>query len=140
MSDIQPRPPAPRGRSSGRGGRGGYHSRAGRNGTRHLNGDAKEAALVESLEEQGEIGELKKKYSSQLSMLKEVYPDWTDMDLVMALEECEGDIQITVDKITSGKEICQHTSDEISTDGAMSDRKRLAVLGREKEDERQISI
>lgn len=45
---------------------------------------------------------MKKKYSSELSMLKDMFPDWTDTDLVFALEEADGDIPSTVEKITQG--------------------------------------
>jgi hypothetical protein len=58
--------------------------------------------VEESLEDQGELGEMKKKYQSELGMLKDMFPDWTDTDLVFALEEAEGDIPATVDKITQG--------------------------------------
>jgi len=56
----------------------------------------------EEPEDQGEIGELKKQYSSQLGMLKDMFPDWADMDLVLALQENDGDLPTTVDKITTG--------------------------------------
>ena len=45
---------------------------------------------------------MKKHYSSQLIQLKEVFPDWTTDDLVFALQESDGDVAATVDKITGG--------------------------------------
>jgi hypothetical protein len=53
--------------------------------------------------DQGQLGELKKRYSSQLTMLKELFPDWTDVDLVLALEESDGDLSSTIEKITEGE-------------------------------------
>jgi hypothetical protein len=53
--------------------------------------------------EQGELGELKKRYSSQLTTLKELFPDWTDADLVLAIEEADGDLERTVERISEGE-------------------------------------
>ncbi|KAI9759806.1 MAG: hypothetical protein M4579_002105 [Chaenotheca gracillima] len=104
MSEVQTRPSAPRGRGSSRGGRGGYGARGGpRGGARHTtNGDKPAAA---SFEEEGEIGELKKKYASQLSTVRELFPDWTDEDIVYALHETDGDLEATIERITEGKSL-----------------------------------
>jgi hypothetical protein len=45
---------------------------------------------------------LKKKYSSSLPTLKEWFPDWTDEDLVFALEDASGDLENAIDRITEG--------------------------------------
>lgn len=95
MSEVQSRPA--RGRSSARGGRGGYGSR----GPRKTNGDGA-SSNIDTSAEQGELGELKKRYQSQLSTLKELFPDWTDADLVLAIEESDGDLQTTIEKISEG--------------------------------------
>ncbi|KAJ4305371.1 RNAPII degradation factor [Kalmusia sp. IMI 367209] len=95
MSDVQSRPA--RGRSSARGGRGGHGSRGPRS-NKQTNGDA----AVDTSADQGELGELKKRYSSQLTTLKELFPDWADVDLVLALEESDGDLASTIEKITEG--------------------------------------
>lgn len=104
MSEVQTRPSAPRGRGSTiRAGRGGMSSRgSGRFGTRQSNGDSPAAEPSVSLEEQGELGRLKKQYMSQLETLKELFPDWTDDDLVFALQETDGDLQTTIERITDG--------------------------------------
>ena len=67
-----------------------------------MNGSLEAPQAEESFEDQGELGEMKKKYASELSMLKDMFPDWTDTDLVFALQETDGDIANTVDKITQG--------------------------------------
>jgi hypothetical protein len=88
-----------------RGARGGFTSaRGGLRGARKApNGTSNDAfAGEESQEDQGELGEMKKKYSSELSMLKDMFPDWTDVDLVLALNEANGDLPSTVDLITEG--------------------------------------
>lgn len=45
---------------------------------------------------------MKKKYSSTLPMLKEMFPDWTDDDLVFALEDADGDVGDAAGHITEG--------------------------------------
>ena len=103
MSEADTRPPPSRGRSTIRGGRGGFGRGGPRGGRKNLNGTTTETIVVDdSLEDQGELGEMKKKYLTELSMLKELFPDWTDVDLVFALQEADGDVSSTVDKITQG--------------------------------------
>ena len=46
---------------------------------------------------------MKKKYSTTLPTLKELFPDWTDDDLVFALEDADGDLENAVDHITEGQ-------------------------------------
>jgi hypothetical protein len=97
MSEAQSRPA--RGRTTARGGRGGgYGSR----GPRNTNGDSASPKLDTSAE-QGELGELKKRYQSQLTTLKELFPDWSDADLVLAIEEADGDLERTIERISEGK-------------------------------------
>ena len=103
MSDVQSRPSAPRGRGSGRGGRGGYGSRGGSRPsgrTTANNGPNEQASKI--IEDEGEVGELKKKYSSKLATVKELFPDWTDEDVVFALQETDGDLEGTIERITEG--------------------------------------
>lgn len=102
MSEVDSRPAPSRGRSSTRGGRGGYGRGGPRGGHRAANGAATRDQEPESIEDQGELGDMKKQYSSQLSMLKDMFPDWTDVDLVFALQETDGDLPLTIDKITEG--------------------------------------
>ncbi|TKA73304.1 hypothetical protein B0A49_04550, partial [Cryomyces minteri] len=83
MSEVvDSRPAAPRGRGSARGGRAGFGRGGPRRGSRQANGGTRDAASFDAPEDQGELGDMKKQYSSQLSMLKELFPDWTDVDLV----------------------------------------------------------
>lgn len=102
MSDVQSRPSAPRGRGSYRG-RGGYSSRGGRGASRAQKSEEQENVPPPSIEEQGETGILKKKYGSKVSSLKEIFPDWTDDDLVFALDETNGDIEDAINGITEGR-------------------------------------
>lgn len=103
MSEVDTRPPPTRGRSAYRGGRGGLGRGGPRGGRKPTNGaDADASQVEEPLEEQGELGEMKKKYASELVMLKDMFPDWTDVDLVFALQEADGDVPATVDHITQG--------------------------------------
>jgi hypothetical protein len=103
MSEVQSRPSAPRGRGSARG-RGGYASRGGRGGRGHAtNGDKAESTPTISIEDEGEVGQLKKQYGSKVTTIKEMFPDWTDEDIVFALQETDGDLETTVGHITDGK-------------------------------------
>ncbi|KAJ5167985.1 uncharacterized protein N7482_003579 [Penicillium canariense] len=98
MSEVQSRSSA-RGRVSTRGGRGGYSSRGGRGGnSRSANTDSSDPAPFE----EGEIGQMKKKYSDALPTLKELFPDWKDEDLVFALEDSNGEIEEAIERITEG--------------------------------------
>lgn len=55
-----------------------------------------------SYEDEGEIGQLKKKHANSLSTIKELFTDWTDEDLVFALEDADGDLEIAIERITEG--------------------------------------
>jgi len=101
MSEIDTRTAPSRGRSSTRGGRGGFGRGGPRGGHRQTNGSATDTFEL-STEDQGELGELKKQYADQLGFLKEMFPDWTDVDLVFALQETDGDLSTTIDRISEG--------------------------------------
>lgn len=98
MSDVASRPAPTRGRGTTRG-RGGFRGGA---RTRQSNGDSRESPLSEE-EDQGELGLLKKKYSSQLKSLKELFADWADMDLLLALQEVDGDLEQAIGNISEGR-------------------------------------
>lgn len=103
MSEVKSRPSAPRGRGSARGGRGSYNARGGRGSSRHLNGDLNpDIAEAPSYEDEGELGQLKRMYATKLSTMKEMFPDWTDEDLVFALQETDGNLENTIERISEG--------------------------------------
>jgi len=109
MSEVQPRPAAPRGRGSARGGRGGFSTRGrGGRGGHATNGEKADNAQVAPVEDEGEVGQLKKKYGSKVDTIKDFFPGWTDEDAVMALEETDGDLESTVEQITTGNYIQLH--------------------------------
>ncbi|KAI1933648.1 RNAPII degradation factor [Ophidiomyces ophidiicola] len=91
---------APRGRGSARGGRGAF--RGGRGGARVSKSTPQENTIAPSYEDEGELGQLKKKHSSNLLMIKELFPDWTDEDLVFALEDADGVLEIAIERISEG--------------------------------------
>lgn len=90
MSEVQTRPAASRGgRGSGRGGRGGFSSRGGaRTQSRNAstNGDSKHES-DDIAEDQGMVGELKQRYGSKTALIKEMFPDWSETDILFALGE-----------------------------------------------------
>ncbi len=98
MSEVQSRPSAPRGRGPYRGGRGGF--RGGRGASKNTKSEAEN--VPPSPEDEGEIGELKMRHGNKVSTVRELFPDWTDEDVVFALEETGGDLESTVEKITNG--------------------------------------
>ena len=65
-----------------------------------MNGDLLDKTPI--IQDEGEMGELKRRYGSNLSTLKEMFPDWTDEDLVFALQETNGDLESTIDRISEG--------------------------------------
>ncbi|RDW94489.1 rnapii degradation factor def1 [Coleophoma crateriformis] len=103
MSEVQSRPSAPRGRGSSRGGRGGFSSRGSRGGRGHTtNGDKIESTNAASIADDSEVGQLKKKYGDKVATIQEFFPNWTDEDVVFALQETDGDLETTVERITEG--------------------------------------
>jgi hypothetical protein len=102
MSEVQSRPAASRGRGSARGGRGSFSSRGGRGGRSHTTNGDKPDTTAASIEDDGEVGQLKKQYGGRVATIKEMFPDWTDEDIVFALQETNGDLETTVDRITDG--------------------------------------
>lgn len=101
MSEVQSRPSAPRGRGSARGGRAGFGSRGGRGG-RAQAANGTDSAASPPIDDDAEVAQLKKQYGTKVTMIKEMFPDWTDEDVVMALQECSGDLELTVERITDG--------------------------------------
>jgi hypothetical protein len=101
MSEATSRPAPTRGRGAGRGGRGGGRGST-RGRDRPTNGTYKDSAQADDFADQGELGEMKKQYSSQLPMLKELFQDWTDVDLLFALQETDGDLESTIERISEG--------------------------------------
>lgn len=45
---------------------------------------------------------MRKKYASSLPLLKEMFSDWSDEDLVFALEDADGVPEEAIDRITEG--------------------------------------
>ncbi|KAI9890924.1 MAG: hypothetical protein M1814_003423 [Vezdaea aestivalis] len=102
MSEVQSRGSSSRGRGSARGGRASYGSRGTRGSRQATNGDRKPTSTLAVPEDEGEFGELKSKYANQLRVIKEMFPDWTQEDLVFALQETNGDLENTIERITEG--------------------------------------
>ena len=102
MAEVQTRPSV-RGRGSGRGGRGSYSARGGRAGYRQMNGTKTMEDASPVFEDEGELGQLKKQYASKLSTIREMFPDWTDVDIVFALQETDGNLESTIDRISEGE-------------------------------------
>ncbi|KAI8380908.1 uncharacterized protein BYT42DRAFT_564652 [Radiomyces spectabilis] len=58
-----------------------------------------------SSSEPTDLKKLKSKYGSKLATLKELFADWSDDDLLFAISEADGDLELTIDRISEG-----HTS------------------------------
>lgn len=102
MAEVQSRTAGTRGRGGFRGGRGGF--RGGRTPSRsqHKPDQEQENIPPVSLDDQGEVGLLKKKFGDKVPLLREICPGWSDEDLVFALQETDGDLNAAVDRISSG--------------------------------------
>ncbi|KAF7729431.1 RNAPII degradation factor [Apophysomyces ossiformis] len=55
-----------------------------------------------SSSEQNDMKKLKSKHASKLNTLKELFADWSDEDLLFAIEEANGDLELAVDRISEG--------------------------------------
>ncbi|CAN8101705.1 unnamed protein product [Discula destructiva] len=110
MSDVQSRPAVARGgrSSAARGGRGGFSSRGARNASRSAtngNGDAKhdpETTSLPTLEDQGEIADLNKAFGSKIATVKGIFPEWSEVDILYALKETDGDETSVIERIIDG--------------------------------------
>lgn len=101
MSEATSRPSASRGRGSGRGGRGGF---AGRGGRRTNGSDSKTTdEAFGAFDDDGELAELRKKYGDKTGVIREMFPDWSEVDVLFALQETNGDQTEAVTKIAEGK-------------------------------------
>ena len=101
MSDIKARP---RGRGAGRSGRGGFSNRGGRgSSSRQTNGTVTDVTDISNVEdEDDDFAELKSKHAQKIGPIKEMFPDWTEQDIAYALEENDGDLEGTVERISEG--------------------------------------
>ncbi|OTA93572.1 hypothetical protein M434DRAFT_290235 [Hypoxylon sp. CO27-5] len=102
MAEVQARSQAPssRGRGGGRGGRGGFASRGSTN--RRTNGDKLTTADATTLDDDGDVSQLRKQYGGKLDTIKELFPNWSDADILYALKETDGDVEVTATRIADG--------------------------------------
>ncbi|KAJ6790241.1 hypothetical protein PWT90_06849 [Aphanocladium album] len=99
MSEVTSRSSASRGRGSGRGGRGGFAGRGGR----RPNGDkADHSDSPAAFDDDGDLGELRKLYGDKTSVIREMFPDWSEADVLFALQETNGDQSEAVTRIAEG--------------------------------------
>ncbi|CAJ2513154.1 Uu.00g012730.m01.CDS01 [Anthostomella pinea] len=105
MAEVQARSQtaaSARGRGGGRGGRGGFAARGGAN--RRANGDKSTAAdaPAASDDDDGDVGQLRKQFGDKLDLIKELFPDWSDADILYALKETDGDVEVAATRIADG--------------------------------------
>ncbi|ORY65775.1 uncharacterized protein BCR38DRAFT_483457 [Pseudomassariella vexata] len=105
MSEVQARSQAPtsRGRGGGRGARGGFGGGRPSN-NRRANGDKLATSATDSptLDDDGDVGQLRKQYGGKLETIKELFPDWSDADILYALQETDGDVEVAATRIADG--------------------------------------
>ncbi|OAA36545.1 UBA-like protein [Beauveria brongniartii RCEF 3172] len=100
MSEVTSRSSASRGRGSGRGGRGGF---AGRGGRRPNGADKPEHSdSPAAFDDDADLGELRKLYGDKTSVIREMFPDWSEADVLFALQETNGDQSEAVTRIAEG--------------------------------------
>ncbi|KAI0841163.1 hypothetical protein F5Y06DRAFT_214487 [Hypoxylon sp. FL0890] len=102
MAEVQARSQAPpsRGRGGGRGGRGGFANRSSTN--RRTNGDKLTTADATTLVDDGDVSQLRKQYGGKLDTIKELFPHWSDADILYALKETDGDVEVAATRIAEG--------------------------------------
>ncbi|RYO99055.1 hypothetical protein DL766_002313 [Monosporascus sp. MC13-8B] len=127
MAEVQARTQASssRGRGGGRGGRGGYASRNGN--SRRTNGDkfTDSTGGTAAFDDESDLGHLRKKFGSdKVETIKELFPDWSDADILYALQETDGDIEVAATRISEGT---------ISQWGEVSKPKRSSTKPKAKE-------
>ncbi|KAL3962210.1 hypothetical protein ACCO45_003733 [Purpureocillium lilacinum] len=102
MSEVALRPSASRGRGSGRGGRGGFAGRGGR----RPNGDKSDHKAADdglgAFDDEGDFADLRKQYGGKTSVIREMFPDWSEVDVLFALQETNGDENEAVARIAEG--------------------------------------
>lgn len=102
MSEVASRPTASRGRGSGRGGRGGYTGRGGR----RSNGDKPEQKATDTangaFDDDDDVAELRKQYGDKIALVQELFTEWSDVDILFALQETDGDVNEASTRIASG--------------------------------------
>ncbi|KAH7026617.1 uncharacterized protein B0I36DRAFT_160677 [Microdochium trichocladiopsis] len=85
-----------RGRGGGRGGRGGFGGRSAN--PRRPNGEKS----ADAFDDDDDVSQLRKQYGSKLDTIKELFPDWSDADILYALQETDGDIELAATRISEG--------------------------------------
>ncbi|EGG11513.1 uncharacterized protein MELLADRAFT_115287, partial [Melampsora larici-populina 98AG31] len=99
-----------RGRGRGRGGsnfNGTPHSNNSTNGfTSKVNGhrpyQARPSTHSPPNDEPEELKMIRKKHGQKLATIRELFPTWTDEDLLMALNEASGDLELAATRISEG--------------------------------------
>ncbi|KAI1482358.1 hypothetical protein F4774DRAFT_370973 [Daldinia eschscholtzii] len=124
MAEVQARSQAPssRGRGGGRGGRGGFANRTPAN--RRTNGDKLTTADANAFDDDGDVSQLRKQYGGKLDTIKELFPTWSDADILYALKETDGDVEVAATRIAEGT---------ISQWGEVSKQKKTTTRPKPKE-------
>ncbi|KAI9320998.1 hypothetical protein BX666DRAFT_1913508 [Dichotomocladium elegans] len=52
--------------------------------------------------ELNDLKRLKSRYGSHLGTLRELFPDWSDDDLIFAIQDADGDLEVAIDRISEG--------------------------------------
>ena len=52
---------------------------------------------------QNNLKKLQSKYALKISTLKELFEDWSDEDLLFALQDADGDMELTIERISAGE-------------------------------------
>ncbi|KAG0174782.1 RNAPII degradation factor [Apophysomyces sp. BC1034] len=83
--------------------------------------------------EHNDLKKLQNKYSSQLSTLKELFTDWSDEDLLFAIKDADGDLELAVDRISEGH---ANQWDEVKTKKSKKDAQKTTSVSTHQRTER----
>lgn len=57
-------------------------------------------------DEPEDLRQLRKTHGSSLATLKELFADWTEEDLLYAIQDASGDLEVAILRISDGKFLC----------------------------------
>lgn len=69
----------------------------------HRSSQARSSHHTSQAEEPEELKLIRKKHGQNLATVRELFPTWTDEDLLMALNEAGGDLELAATRISEGK-------------------------------------
>ncbi|CAJ2504083.1 Uu.00g114770.m01.CDS01 [Anthostomella pinea] len=61
----------------------------------------------------GDVGQLRKQFGEKLDLIKELFPEWSDADILYALKETDGDVEVAATRMAAGRLPVQDKENEV---------------------------